>query len=876
MINAVVATRGNEGAEGGARAGDRNGVLLSSPTFDSAWADPGPASSVHAATVPTAPARGANHRRPPSVSKPTKAKVRTKPNGPARRSCETCRKRKIRCDGVRPTCGFCLQKMTVPCVFESSKNRVEDDLARQFEAERRRRRMFDGGNDADRPAKKRSKLTSGLNAAAATVASSISAASAAPTPLLLLEEQQVTHLLTPIPVGPAGGFGFGMRIGGEQSPATWRAAPEKLEQGEFSFNHRPSSSFAGSVPPLASPSLSVQTTPLPPKPIDWDDPDHRRPGSAPGEQRSILKNFGSINPLLRLAICAVGALTPLTSALSNDVSEWYYERALSLTVSAMDAPTIETFQSLMLLIEVASATGLRSTWWGRVRLAASLAITLNLNIDPDLLPPSELAEGTWLEKETRRRCWWAFYLVERTLADTFFQASLISNNICSVQPMCSDEVWFSPKDPASLEHLYESTRSPRANLFTFRIKLSSLWNEIAVCASPEPLYQVDIEAIRMTERRLEQELDEYRKSFPSEFSVHLNEDWIFETQDTDQYQFHSIINQFISYHGGRCHLMRRRSLVHLREVSASLAGSRLAPDEENRAALQKGLASAVAIGRLLSLLLKSPGAIQRFPIFLTLPIIQGCTMLLMADGLVPAFTSGTPAGLDASPVTGADIDPAELPKLIDSYTQLLRTLGGRNRAINNHAGVFEQFRACEWNDLEKLCNDPAKLLSVDYMGDGSEPDLDSIGPWQRRVRMLSAVAREFLSGLRAAREISSRMTPPQPPVVVPRVPGGKVSRALMASLNWADLVEQQHQQQHQPSGSRFLPSPLVAVPSTVSDAASFSSSPELFGSDGGAEAESTGSDSWFDSEAPLADNPDDGDNAMVLLDWLFSSEQSVL
>ncbi|KAI9356325.1 hypothetical protein DFJ73DRAFT_823881 [Zopfochytrium polystomum] len=845
-----------------------------------------------------------------------------KPIGPARRwSCETCRRRKIRCDGVRPSCGFCLRKNLLPCVFLGTKNRTDIDLARQFEAERRRRRLEDQQlsllQDAAATAQPMKKIKSIHDSIPVGFATPTSATL---TPIVadgswarLLQVSGTNFEREPSSGAQSlhGSSSLGRSVE-ERTSAGFSASSVGNNEGRSAHRNSRSQStpeFAKSLPKtlnphnqtpaanvVASPTSgffgaasnpsSPPSAPSPVKPVDWDDPDLRRPGSAPGEQyalavlffkfspfsvlythrRTVLKNFGSISPLLRMAICACGASMHIASSLGNDVSHWYYEKACAITAPAIQHPTIESFQSMLILLEVASSIGLRSTWWGRIQLTVSMAIALNLNVDPDSLPIGVLKNDSWLEKETRRRCWWGLYLVETTLAVMFFQKPLITRALCSVEPVCSDEVWFSAQDPATLEHRYNLSRGPTVNSLTYRIRLSDINNEIVLCATPEPLAAVDLVSLSNTEKRLEQELEAYKKSYPREFSLQLSEDWVFETMDADYYRFQQLVGQFISYHGARCHLMRRRVLVHLREVSASLAGSRLTPDEENRSALIKGVASALALGKLLGILLKSPGAIQRYPFFLILPTIQGYMTLMMADGLFPAFTE-TP-NLDQSP--GNEVNFDEIPQHIDSYLQLLRTVGKTNKSVNNLATVLEKFRSSDWTDLESLCNNPSKIVSVDYVSDGSELDVNNAGPLHRRVRIISTVVRECLSGIRTAREISNRMTPPQTVGQLAPRATGNLGRPL-ASTNWMELLRQP-----QPLEPRTSKKPTAQEPagnnhgSSVSDGSPVTSTPDRLGSDGG----DLGG-LWFEGDAPLADNPDDGDNAMVLLDWLFSADPSM-
>ncbi|KAJ1569403.1 hypothetical protein HK405_005388 [Cladochytrium tenue] len=48
-------------------------------------------------------------------------------------SCEGCRRRRKKCDGVRPACGFCV-KLSEPCVYHGTMTRVDETLAARYQA----------------------------------------------------------------------------------------------------------------------------------------------------------------------------------------------------------------------------------------------------------------------------------------------------------------------------------------------------------------------------------------------------------------------------------------------------------------------------------------------------------------------------------------------------------------------------------------------------------------------------------------------------------------------------------------------------------------------------------------------------------------------
>ncbi|KAI9346071.1 hypothetical protein DFJ73DRAFT_838164, partial [Zopfochytrium polystomum] len=63
------------------------------------------------------------------------------PTSTRRWSCETCRARKIKCDGRRPACGYCVKMNKPNCTFLGSKTRVDRVLAEKYEADMLRLRL---------------------------------------------------------------------------------------------------------------------------------------------------------------------------------------------------------------------------------------------------------------------------------------------------------------------------------------------------------------------------------------------------------------------------------------------------------------------------------------------------------------------------------------------------------------------------------------------------------------------------------------------------------------------------------------------------------------------------------------------------------------
>ncbi|KAJ1549549.1 hypothetical protein HK405_011618, partial [Cladochytrium tenue] len=220
--------------------------------------------------------------------------------GPRRWSCETCRRRKIRCDGVRPTCGYCTRRALntlpdaiaalPPCVYLGSRIRPD-------------------------------------SVASATAASSTTAVADASTPseFSLPSTARVAvaaaafGLASPPSLAPAGLF-------------RGAAAPLLSHEAVFaSATSLPDGYWSPMVPGM--PALLDE-----PRLSSADFDGAVRPGALPTEELELY--------MLRWGICAMSAFTQ-PHLYSREVSLWYLERARSLAASDIDDVTTIRVQALL-------------------------------------------------------------------------------------------------------------------------------------------------------------------------------------------------------------------------------------------------------------------------------------------------------------------------------------------------------------------------------------------------------------------------------------------------------------------------------------------------------------------------------------------------
>ncbi|KAJ3081905.1 hypothetical protein HK102_002064 [Quaeritorhiza haematococci] len=89
----------------------------------------------------------------------------------------------------------------------------------------------------------------------------------------------------------------------------------------------------------------------------------------------------------------------------------FYCRARRMVMRSLEVPSIPTTQSLLLLSIYSVFRGKVPAGLMYANMAITMADSLELSVDPDLVTPNL----NWMERETRRRVWWACYMWERYL-----------------------------------------------------------------------------------------------------------------------------------------------------------------------------------------------------------------------------------------------------------------------------------------------------------------------------------------------------------------------------------------------------------------------------------------------------------------------------
>ncbi|KAJ3286156.1 hypothetical protein HDU76_008021 [Blyttiomyces sp. JEL0837] len=148
----------------------------------------------------------------------------------------------------------------------------------------------------------------------------------------------------------------------------------------------------------------------------------------------IKREFCHLDVLLKLSICALGAVM-----LGWPSKVWYYDQARSLAMQAIDDPSLQSLQSFILLCYCSQWLRNISAIWMYSSMSGRLAYLLNLHDESQ----SWLTDGSGMDlvdQETRRRCWWACYLLDLFLSSVLLRPPLVKKE--HVQLLCSEEDWL--------------------------------------------------------------------------------------------------------------------------------------------------------------------------------------------------------------------------------------------------------------------------------------------------------------------------------------------------------------------------------------------------------------------------------------------------
>ncbi|KAI9335826.1 fungal-specific transcription factor domain-containing protein [Zopfochytrium polystomum] len=367
-------------------------------------------------------------------------------------SCEYCRKRKRKCDGVRPHCGRCVKDGRAwSCTFLGFKEKVDPVLAEQNRAAIEAARLKTQGAFVVDPAW----LATPDTLETMIVRTSLTSA----TPCFsdtLLEGKPSPAVSTRLPARPG-------------------ADPSEQEiLAEACFNR--SSSFIQIV--------------------------HRK---------TYLASRKQLPALLQAAVCAMGASDPTLKALPKQVLLYYYAFARARALEWSESPSLECLQALLLLAQLSFHLGKTSAARMLFGFACRLIELLRIDVDPDDLP----FPLTPIEKEVRRRCWYACYLCERFTSVSSNRPEYLTNRTDSVKAMCPDDVWLS-LDPLAGMKILPQPSSPHIDAF---LSVLDIHLDVIKACTAKSAFAPSAETKERNKLKCQDNLNDWFLSLPPHLSV---------------------------------------------------------------------------------------------------------------------------------------------------------------------------------------------------------------------------------------------------------------------------------------------------------------------------------------------------------------------
>ncbi|KAJ3292770.1 hypothetical protein HDU76_007133, partial [Blyttiomyces sp. JEL0837] len=470
-----------------------------------------------------------------SVAPPTNHATR-------RWSCEECRARKIKCDGERPICGYCTKKGYTECIYLGSKlkgeppkrirNRpkkgrksnsnnqstdaassnggAEQTLAgdEEYRSSGEAWERYDGMESISHYSAYDTAMALPSSAAISTqpmpgdlsfatnnsndrlfagqaelaTMSNINMQHASQQQRPTFEQQHQTHSISTGPIGQSSislphptssAMEYRSRRPDLHTIISAAAVVEKnLMDLDISISNRPTITL---TPPLSN-MMSAASDPPAPR-IEDVFPFPTRDNAPKGELRRLIN---------RLTVAAAGALVGSELPLPKKDAMWYYSRARSISSEAVETPSIETLQALIILAFTSAYTGKTSAAWMILGMGCRMALLLKLNIDPDHDGSLQIDPSDWVEKETRRRLWWSCYVLDRIVSVMSNRTPFFDKSEVSVKHFCNEDLWESLKLPSQLESQYYNPTNESCNPAHYLVRLADIFQRVVNFAGQGP------------------------------------------------------------------------------------------------------------------------------------------------------------------------------------------------------------------------------------------------------------------------------------------------------------------------------------------------------------------------------------------------------
>ncbi|KAJ3041018.1 hypothetical protein HK097_002401, partial [Rhizophlyctis rosea] len=165
---------------------------------------------------------------------------------------------------------------------------------------------------------------------------------------------------------------------------------------------------------------------------------------------TFMRNLPNESPLMLNAMYAVAARYSQHPAIRTNPNALYnsgdvfYIKARELVDHYMDVPNVSTVNALLVLATYAAGSGRGSAAWMYSGMAIRMAQELKLNVEPEFEEAYASANRlSWLERETRRRLWWCCFVLDRYAGAAADRSMIINEKDCKVYLPSNEYAWNS-------------------------------------------------------------------------------------------------------------------------------------------------------------------------------------------------------------------------------------------------------------------------------------------------------------------------------------------------------------------------------------------------------------------------------------------------
>ncbi|KAI8882179.1 hypothetical protein K501DRAFT_286008 [Backusella circina FSU 941] len=326
-------------------------------------------------------------------------------------ACEVCRRKKIKCDGLRPTCGKC-ERLHLTCTYSTTSKKRGPRQGHMELLERRLQKMEQLITNTEEP------TLLDTNPTPTTIATSGNNNNSTAATLISLQTQPVTTNTT-------------------SNTTTNTATASLLPPVDVVF-HLVDLFFSQMA--VMSPIINRSSF-----------------------YESIENN--TCSPFLLLAILSVGARYSKRPDITETPvwmsGEKYATKARDMIAQVIDTPSIEHVQGLLVLTlnEYGCARGPRS--WMYTGIAARMALELGLNKETmlDELPGTLIPIDQWYRYETRRKVFWETFIHDKFSSASTGRPGCLDPSDCDILLPCDYDVL------SNNTHFYQETHDQSMILF---------------------------------------------------------------------------------------------------------------------------------------------------------------------------------------------------------------------------------------------------------------------------------------------------------------------------------------------------------------------------------------------------------------------------